>query len=76
MGKKSDNPNHKCGGCPATIKASHRHTLSIACLGDEHFVDLKHKVCKECLGLGKSTYRRRRYDWIDRQSKRFSEGSD
>ena len=69
MGKMK---NHRCLKCNrGTMVHSDKHTLCISCLGGEHFVDLKDRVCEQCKGLGDSTYRRRRYDWVARQADRF-----
>ena len=72
MRKQTQNPNHRCQTCRSTIKASDKHTLCVRCLGDEHFVGLGDRVCEDCLGLKKGTYRRRIRHWANRQSLRFA----
>ena len=51
---------------------SDKHTLCIDSLVVDHFVDLQDRVCEQCMGLGDSTYRRRRHDWVQRQMSKFN----
>ena len=57
--------------CKVSIVASDKPDRCIKCLGDDHFVDLKNRVCKACMRLGDSTCRRRRLDWTKGQAQRF-----
>ena len=70
MGKTK---NHRCLNCRrGSIKDSDKHTLCIDCVGDDHFVDIKDRVCELCMALGESTYRWRRHNWVQCQLAKFN----
>ena len=65
--------NHRCLNYRrGSIRDSDKHTLCIDCLGDDHFVDIKDRMCEQCMGLGESNYRWRRHDWVQRQLAKFN----